>query len=101
MINSVQSHNLSTSRQIIFLDLACRMGANPIIFAGQDFAYTGNRNYAGNTIFHDIPFDIELAQKVMSSDLQGNETYTTENLIAYRDYVVRRLKRAPGVRFIN
>jgi len=83
------------------LDLGCRMGANPIIFAGQDFAYTGNRNYASNTIFHGIGFAIELAKKVTSSDIWGNETYTTENLVAYRDYFVRRLKRAPGVRFIN
>src|SRR6267142_1955019 len=83
------------------LDLACRMGANPIIFAGQDFAYTGNRNYASNTIFHGIEFAIELARKVTITDIRGNETYTTENLIAYRDYFVRRLKQASGVRFIN
>jgi hypothetical protein len=83
------------------LDLACRMGANPIIFAGQDFAYTGNRNYASQTIFHGIRFDIELAKKTTTADIRGNETYTTENLIAYRDYFVRRLKQQPGVRFIN
>src|SRR5262249_41099761 len=83
------------------LDLACRMGANPILFAGQDFAYTGNRNYRSHTIFHDIQFAIELARKTTAVDIRGNETYTTENLIAYRDYFVRRLKQAPGVRFIN
>jgi hypothetical protein len=83
------------------LDLACRMGASPIIFAGQDFAYTGGRNYARHTIFHDVPFNIELANTVQTTDIQGNTTHSTENLVAYRDYFVRRLKQAPGVRFIN
>jgi hypothetical protein len=83
------------------LDLACRMGADPIIFTGQDFAYTGNRNYAQHTIFHDKRFDIELARKVTSTDIWGNEIYTTEDFIAYRDYFIRRMKQSPRVRFIN
>jgi len=83
------------------LDLACRMGANPIIFAGQDFAYTGSRNYARNTIFHDVPFNIELAATIKTTDIRGDDTFSTENLLAYRDYFVRRLKQAPDVRFIN
>ena len=83
------------------LDLACRMGADPIIFTGQDFAYTGNRNYARNTIFHSRPFDIELARKVGSTDIWGNEIFTTEDFIAFRDYFVRRMKQSPRVRFIN
>jgi hypothetical protein len=41
------------------LDLAWRMGANPIIFAGQDFAYSWDREYARNTIFHNL-FDAAL-----------------------------------------
>jgi hypothetical protein len=83
------------------LDLACRMGANPIIFVGQDFAYSWNRDYASNTIYHGNHFDIAESGKVRSPDVWGNEVYTTENLIAYRDFFVRRMKRAPGIRFIN
>jgi hypothetical protein len=83
------------------LDLACRMGANPIIFAGQDFAYSWDREYASNTIYHGNYFDVRESGTVRERDIYGNEVRTTENLVAYRDYFVRRIKQAGGVRFIN
>jgi len=83
------------------LDLACRMGANPIIFVGQDFGYSGNREYASNTIFHGASFDASVAGKARSRDIWGEQIYSTENLIAYRDYFVRRAKQAPDTRLIN
>jgi hypothetical protein len=83
------------------LDLACRMGANPIIFAGQDFAYSWDREYASHTIFHDNPFDAALGGNARATDIWNNQVHTTENLIAYRDYFVRKIKQTPRVRFIN
>src|SRR5262249_55527144 len=68
------------------LDLACRMGANPIIFAGQDFAFSRGREYASNTIFHANPFSPEIGGPLEERDIQGNPVRTTENLIAYRDF---------------
>ena len=83
------------------LDLACRMGANPIIFAGQDFAYSWMRDYASNTIYHGNNFYVERSGTAQAEDIFGNTAYTTENMIAYRDYFVRRMKQSPEVRFIN
>jgi hypothetical protein len=83
------------------LDLACRLGANPIIFAGQDFAYSWNREYASNTIYHKNTFYIERSGTARALDVFGNSTPTTENLIAYRDYFVRRMKQSPEIRFVN
>ena len=83
------------------LDLACRMGANPIIFTGQDFAYSWDREYASHTIFHDNPFSAELGGNARATDVWGQQVHTTENFIAYRDFFVRKIKRTPGVRFIN
>jgi hypothetical protein len=83
------------------LDLACRMGASPIIFAGQDFAYSWNREYASNTIFHGSYSDVSVCGTARSHDIRGEEVYTTENLIAYRDYFIRRMKQSPDIRFIN
>ncbi|HYR44145.1 MAG TPA: hypothetical protein VER98_14035, partial [Terriglobia bacterium] len=59
------------------------------------------REYASNTIFHGSDFDVSVSGKARGRDIWGDETYSTENLIAYRDYFVRRTKRAPGIRFIN
>jgi hypothetical protein len=83
------------------LDLACRMGANPIIFAGQDFAYSWNRDYASHTIYHGKTFVVTQAATIERPDLWGNAVRTTENLVAYRDFFVRRMKQSPRVRFIN
>jgi hypothetical protein len=83
------------------LDLACRMGANPIIFAGQDFAYSWDRDYASHTLFHGKTFVVTQAVTIRRPDIYGNDTYTTENLVAYRDFFLRRMKQSPRVRFIN
>lgn len=83
------------------LDLACKLGANPVIFAGQDFAYSWNREYAKRTIYHRSHFDLERCGTAKAPDVYGNEAFTTENLIAYRNYFVRRMKQSPEVRFFN
>jgi hypothetical protein len=83
------------------LDFACRTGANPIIFTGQDFAYSWDRDYASHTIFHGRTFVVTQAPTVPGRDIFGNEVRTTENFIGYRDYFVRRIKQSPGVHFIN
>jgi hypothetical protein len=83
------------------LDIACKMRANPIIFTGQDFAYSWDRDYASHTIFHGAPFDARRAGRCRATDIWGREVHTTENLIAYRDFFVRRIRQTPGIRFIN
>lgn len=82
------------------LDLACRMGANPVIFAGQDFAYSWDRNYSNNTIFDGNPFRPS-GEELFAADIWGRQIPTTENLIAYRDFFVRKIRQTSGVRFIN
>jgi hypothetical protein len=83
------------------LDLACRMGANPIIFAGQDFAYSWDRDYASHTLFQGKTFVVTQAVTIQRPDLFGNNVHTTENFVAYRDFFVRRMKQSPGICFIN
>lgn len=83
------------------LDLACRMGANPIVFAGQDFAYSWDRDYASHTLYHGKTFVVTQAATIQRPDLWGNDVHTTENLVAYRDFFVRRMKQSSRIRFIN
>ena len=82
------------------LDLANRMGADPIIFIGQDFSYTWGRDYASHTIFHGRSLNPKGLNR-FEPDVWGREVPTTENLIAYRDFFVRRLAEASGTRLIN
>jgi len=83
------------------LDLACRMGASPIIFAGQDLAFSWDRDYARHTMFDGRPFDIDREGTHREVDIWGRDVRTTENLIAYRDFFVRKIRQTSGVRFIN
>jgi hypothetical protein len=83
------------------LDLACRMGANPIIFIGQDFGFSRGKEYASHTIFHANPFTPEIGGPLQELDISGTPIHTTENLIAYRNHFVRRIRQQSGIRFIN
>jgi hypothetical protein len=83
------------------LDLACRMAANPVIFVGQDFAFSWGREYASHTIFHNNPFSPELGGPLEEPDIWGQPVRTTENLIAYRDFFVRKIASQRHIRFIN
>jgi hypothetical protein len=83
------------------LDLACRLQANPIIFAGQDFAYSWNRDYAMHTIFDGSTFDAAGWTGPRAKDVWHRNVPTTENLIAYRDFFVRRIRAEKRTRFIN
>lgn len=83
------------------LDLACRVGASPVIFTGQDLSYSWNRKYARHTIFDDSTWDSGEWPGSVAKDIWGRDTPTTENLIAYRDFFVRRIKNARHTRFIN
>ena len=83
------------------LDFACRSGATPVIFTGQDFAYAWNQKYASHTIFGDSFLDSAHWTGMFEKDIWGQNTPTTENLVAYRDFFVRRMKSERQVRFIN
>jgi len=83
------------------LDLACRMGADPIIFVGQDFGFSRGKEYASHTIFHANPFSPEIGGPLQEPDIWGDSIHTTENLIAYRDHFVRKIRQHPAIRFIN
>ena len=83
------------------LDLACQSGAKTVILAGQDFGYSWNREYAHHTIFDCVAVDPEKEPEIFARDIWNRDIPTSENLVAYRDFFVRRLKSEPQIRFIN
>ncbi len=83
------------------LDLACKLGSDPVIFIGQDFSFPWNRDYASNTIFHGSVFDPQAKSAVRARDVWGKEVWTSKDLIAYRDFFVRHVASRRGIRFIN
>jgi hypothetical protein len=86
------------------LDLACKVEASAVIFTGQDFAFSWNRKYASHTIFGDSTLESTGSSGragIFETDIWNHAIPTTENLVAYRDFFVRRMKAERHVRFIN
>ena len=98
------------------LDFAIYTGCNPVIFIGQDLAYSGGRLYCSNVYFEDDWFrglktqeerEKRLAELRASNnpqvftDIYGRPVETTRALIAYRDWIIRVIGDHPEKRFIN
>ena len=98
------------------LDFAIFTGCDPIIFIGQDLAYTDGRLYCSHVWFEDVWFkdlntpkerEKRLAALRASNnpqeltDIYGRQIETTRALIAYRDWIIRIIGDHPERRFIN
>jgi hypothetical protein len=99
-------------------DLALRMGCDPLIFVGHDLAFTNDRPYCDNTVFHeewraylaDKPWGTirhyeELMMQghpaVRATDVNGEPVSTQGRLIAFRDWIVEQTTVTRNRRFIN
>ena len=98
------------------LDFALFLGCDPVVFIGQDLAYTGGRLYCSNVYFEkewfqDVHTPEEYEQKLAQlrtrskaqafTDIYGNSIETTRSLIAYRDWIIKLIGDHPERRFIN
>jgi hypothetical protein len=87
-------------------DLLSKMGCNPIIFMGQDLAYTNNRQYAGN-LEHDCNKDgnIDFSNHIKMKDIYGNEVYTTYSFLSMRNNfettITAAKERNPELKVLN
>lgn len=101
----------------IALELAVYMGLDPIVFVGQDFAFTDTRNHCRGTSWEDnkreYSSDLDQLQRfekqsisgnkkvVETQDIHGNKTFTSERLALYKNYLARLTNKYPHIRFIN
>src|SRR5204863_7136109 len=60
-----------------------------------------DRDYAKHTMFDGNAFDVKTRATHSQTDVWNGLTGTTENLIAYHDFFVRKIRQTPGARFIN
>lgn len=101
----------------IALELAVYMGLNPIVFVGQDFAFTDTRNHCRGTSWEENKLeytsDLDQLQRfekqsiagnkkvVETHDIRGNKTFTSERLTLYKNYLARLTEKYPHIQFIN
>jgi len=92
-------------------DLALKMGCEPIIFVGQDLAYSCDRQYCRDTYFEYKTKTINLYEKpqsdeetfkklvlsrklVKTDDIYGREVYTNEMMMNYAHWLSEKIKRS-------
>ncbi|HLP57951.1 MAG TPA: 6-hydroxymethylpterin diphosphokinase MptE-like protein, partial [Candidatus Deferrimicrobium sp.] len=101
----------------IALTLAVYMGLDPIIFVGQDFAFTGSRNHCRGTSWEDDileytsdPDQLQRFEKhsisgnkrvIETDDIYGQKVFTSDRLKLYKNYLAGLIEKYPHTRFIN
>lgn len=84
--------------------LALYMGCNPIIFIGQDFAYTGERGHdeLAENKWKEFTFDdYKRNDDIYVEDIYGNPVRTSLTLNDYRLSMEDIIEKHPDVNFIN
>jgi len=98
------------------LGFAFVLGCEPIIFVGQDLAYSDGRTYCSGLHFQDDWFasgmtpekwrqkwdELRSCQKVIRmEDIFGRPIETTKTLAAYWNWIIKEIENHPGIRFVN
>ena len=99
------------------LNVALYFGLEPVVFLGQDFAYTHTRNHCRGTSWEDTWLeytrDLDLMQRKEKDsiagaakitelpDIYGNKTITSDRLILYKNYLAKIVSALPGKKLIN
>lgn len=84
--------------------LAAYMGCNPIVFIGQDFAYTGERGHAAcaENKWQKLTFDnYKRSDDLYIEDINGEIVRTSIVLNSYRLAMEEIIKVFPNTKFIN
>jgi hypothetical protein len=96
--------------------LALAIGANPIVFAGADFAFTGGRPYCRGTSFEPLwaswtsggsSLDeiwqswVERWPAEFQQDVHGQPARTAPHLVSFRDWIVEKAAAHPDRQIIN
>ncbi|SEU07137.1 Protein of unknown function DUF115 [Lacrimispora sphenoides] len=85
------------------IDIANMMGCSPIIFLGQDLAYTYNKHHADSAVF-DYDKSLLYGATTIVKDVYGNPVGTTVTLDHYRrrlEHYIAIYKDQKRIRFIN
>ncbi len=80
------------------LDVAINMGCNPIVFVGQDLAFTNNKSHSDATYSKDINQKNNLREV---EDVNGHTVYTSKNLYSYLRWIQNRIAKEQDITFID
>ncbi|WP_422446922.1 motility associated factor glycosyltransferase family protein [Thermoanaerobacterium sp. DL9XJH110] len=85
-------------------DLARRAGANPVIFIGQDLAFTDGKTHAAGTVYEKnrVEATPKTASLIKVKDIYGNEIYTNYSMYTFLKWFEREIKDSDkSIEFID
>lgn len=85
------------------IDIANMLGCSPILFVGQDFAYTNKKHHADSALF---PYDssAHYESHLFIKDIYGNLTGTSVTLNSFREnleYYISCYNNQTRIKFVN
>lgn len=80
------------------LDIAIKMGCNPIVFVGQDLAFTDNQTHSKDTFSKEV---VETFSFRNIEDIYGNIVQTHRSLYSYRRWIQNRIAEEKDIEFID
>lgn len=80
------------------LDVAIRMGCNPIIFVGQDLGFTDKKTHSKETFSKNVIDSYSLRDV---EDVYGNTIQTSKNLYIYLRWIQNRIAEEKDIEFID
>lgn len=90
------------------LEVAYRMGCNPIILIGMDLAFTGMKSYAKGVIDDAAITEKELLSSeeedqkaILRTDIYGKPIYTLWKWVAESDFIANFAKSHPEITLVN
>ncbi|ABZ83313.1 hypothetical protein HM1_1264 [Heliomicrobium modesticaldum Ice1] len=95
------SVNVGASVANLGLVLAYRSGCDPIVFVGQDLAFTGNHSHISGSAFDSAVDEAGMSRYIEMDDIYGQKTYTQETWLAFREWFRWFIKGHPDRRYIN
>lgn len=81
------------------LDILIKLGCSPIIFVGQDLAYTNGQSHAKDTIYDNLTFTS--GRGYQTEAFGGGAAATSLSWEIYRKWIEQQCSRHPQVSFIN
>lgn len=81
------------------LDICLKLGCNPVIFVGQDLAFTNGESHIKGTCFYDKILDTSNLRPIKSQD--DGVVYTSKNLYQYLKWIEKRIEKEDNKLFIN
>lgn len=78
------------------------VGCNPIIFVGQDLAYTNKKSHADGTFKEEMDdVNTEESKYIEIEDIYGNTTYTTADFKHYLEWFEEKIEEHPEIKAID